>query len=277
MAIPETSPNQMNFWEHLQELRVRLTRAIISVVVAFAVTYSFPFGLQDYLKPLKGMPPLRFLLWHWAQLPFLQAMARQMGKPVVDLQPWAFTDLAEPFFSLMRLSLWAAIFLSTPFIFYQLWAFIRPGLHERERRYVIPFVLITSGMFLAGALFAYFQAFKFLGDILFQEAKAAGLRANLHIDAYLDLFLYTLLLMGVMFELPVLTFFLARFRILSARWMIKYWRHASIVIIIASAFLTPGDVVVTTIFFSVILFALYFVSILVAWFAEPKSTDAPEP
>ena len=102
------------------------------------------------------------------------------------------------------------------------------------------------------------------------EAKAAGLRANLHIDAYLDLFLYTLLIMGVMFELPVLTFFLARFRILTARWMIKYWRHASILIIIASAFLTPGDVVVTTVFFCAILFTLYFVSVLVAWAAEPR-------
>lgn len=270
MALPETPPNQMSFWEHLQELRVRLTRAIIAVVAAFAITYSFPFGLQDYLRPLKGVPPLRFLLWHWAQLPFLQAMARQMGQPVASLQPWAFTDLAEPFFSLMRLSLWAAILLSSPIIFYQLWAFIRPGLHASERRYVIPFVGATSGMFLAGVVFAYFQAFKFLGDILFQEAKAAGLRANLHIDAYLDLFLYTLLVTGIMFELPVLTFFLARFRIISARWMLKYWRHATVVIVFVSAFLTPGDVVVTTIFFSIILLALYFASVIVAWIARPR-------
>nr|WP_320131911.1 twin-arginine translocase subunit TatC [uncultured Holophaga sp.] len=272
MPIPETPPNQMSFWEHLQELRVRLTRAILAVVVAFAVTYSFPFGLQSYLAPLKGIPPLRFLLWHWAQVPFLNAMARQMGQPVAALQPWAFTDLAEPFFSLMRLSFWAAIFISSPFIFYQLWAFIRPGLHMNERKYVVPFVLVTSGMFVLGAVFAYFQAFKFLGDILFQEAKAAGLRANLHIDAYLDLFLYTLLTVGIMFELPVLTFFLARFRIVTARWLIKYWRHATVIIIIASAFLTPGDVVVTTVFFSVILFALYFVSVIVAWLAEPRKT-----
>lgn len=260
----------MSFWEHLQELRVRLVRAILFVVVAFAITYSFPFGLQGKLAVLKGMPPLRFLLWHWAQLPFLQAMARQTGKAVTELQPWAFTDLSEPFFSLMRLSFWAALFISAPFLFYQVWAFIRPGLHERERRYVIPFVVITSGMFILGAAFAYFQAFKVVGDILFQEARDAGLRANLHIDSYLDLFLYTLLAMGLMFELPVLTFFLARFRILTARWMIKYWRHATVLVIFAGAFLTPGDVVVTTVFFSAVLLALYFVSVLVAWIAEPR-------
>lgn len=253
MAIPETPPNQMTFWEHLQELRVRLVRSILVIVVAFALTYAF-----------------RFRLWHWTQLPFLEAMARQMKTPIAQLQPWAFTDLTEPFFSLMRLSFWAAAFLAAPFLFYQLWAFIRPGLHERERRWAIPFVLVTSGMFLAGAAFAYFQAFKFLGDILFQEAKEAGLRANLHIDAYLDLFLYTVLLTGVMFELPVLVYFLARFRLVTAGWMLKYWRHATVIILVASAFFTPGDVVVTTIFFSVVLLALYFVSILVAWLAAPK-------
>jgi sec-independent protein translocase protein TatC len=270
VAIPETPANQMSFWEHLQELRVRIIRSMLCVVGAFIFTYSFPFGLQSKVAVLKGIPAFRFLLWHWSQLPFLQAMSRQTGKAVADLQPWAFTDLTEPFFSLMRLSFWAAVFISAPFVFYQVWAFIRPGLHMRERRFVVPFVVITSGMFIAGAAFAYFQAFKFLGDILFQEAREAGLRANLHLDSYLDLFLYTLLATGLMFELPVLTFFLARFRILTARWMLKYWRHATVLIVFVSAFLTPGDVVVTTIFFSIVLLALYFTSVIVAWFAEPR-------
>jgi sec-independent protein translocase protein TatC len=260
----------MTFWEHLQELRVRLVRCIVIVVVAFAFTYSFPFGLQDHIAWFKGLPALRFLLWHWVQQPFLEAMARQTGQAVANLQPWAFTDLSEPFFSLMRLSLWAAAFLSAPFLFYQLWAFIRPGLYERERRLVIPFVFITSLMFILGVIFAYFQAFKFLGDILFQEARDAGLRANLHIESYLDLFLYTLLLTGISFELPVLVYFLTKFRLVTAKWMLKYWRHATILIVFVSAFLTPGDVVVTTIFFSVILLGLYFVSVLVAWIAAPK-------
>jgi sec-independent protein translocase protein TatC len=272
MSEGDKLANEMTFWEHLQELRVRLFRAIISIVVAFAFTYGFPFGLQDHVRFLHGMSPFRFQLWHWVQLPFLQAMARQTGLAAKDLQPWAFTDLAEPFFSLMRLSFWAAAFLAAPYIFYQLWLFIRPGLYERERRLVIPFVVITSGMFILGVLFAYFHAFKFLGDILFLEARQAGLRANLHIDSYLDLFLYTLLLTGTMFELPVLTYFLTRFRLVTAKWMLKYWRHAVVIIVFVSAFLTPGDVVVTTIFFSVILLGLYFASIIVAWLAAPRGT-----
>ncbi len=242
--------------------------------MTFAITYSFPFGLQNHVSFLKGIPPLRFTLWHWVQLPFLEAMARQTGQTMAALQPWAFTDLSEPFFSLMRLSLWTAAFLSAPFLFYQLWAFIRPGLYERERRLVIPFVGTTSLMFLLGVLFAYTQAFTLVGDILFKEAREAGLRANLHMEGYLDLFLYTLLLAGISFELPVLVYFLARFRLVTVRWMLKYWRHATLLIVFVSAFLTPGDIWVTTLFFSIILLGLYFLSLLVAWLAAPAHGDS---
>lgn len=253
MALPAAPPDKMSFWEHLQELRVRIVRSLLIVAASFAVTYAF-----------------RFKLWTWAQKPFLESMSRQTGKAVADLQPFAFTDLTEPFFSMMRLSLWAAAFLAAPLLFYQLWAFIRPGLLPKERRLVIPFVVVTSGCFLAGSAFAYSQAFKFLGDILFQEATSAGLRANLHVSDYLDLFISTTLITGVMFELPVLFFFLAKFRIVTSRLMLKYWRHATLAILIFSAFFTPGDVVVTTVFFSVVLLALYFISVLVAWLAEPR-------
>lgn len=253
MPLPETQPNHMSFWEHLQELRVRIVRALIAIVAAFALTYAF-----------------RFRIWDWVQKPFLEAMARQTHQEISKLQPWAYTDLAEPFFSLMRLSFWAGGFLAAPFLFYQLWAFIRPGLYDRERRLVVPFVAITSLMFLGGAAFAYKYAFNLIGNILFQEATQAGLRTNLHIDSYLDLFLYTLLVTGITFELPVLFYFLARFRVVTARWMLKYWRHATVLIVFVAAFLTPGDLVVTTLFFSVILLALYFASVAVAWLAQPR-------
>ena len=200
------------------------------------------------------------------------AQAQSLHLPVPGvLEPFAYTSLTEPFFSLMRLSLWAAVFLAAPLLFHQLWGFIRPGLYARERRLAIPFVLATTGCFLAGAAFAYLNAFQFLGDILFKEALSAGLRTNLHLEDYLDLFIYTVVGTGLMFELPVLVYFLARFRLVTARWMLKYWRHATIVILFVSAFLTPGDVVVTTIFFSVVLLGLYFISILVAWLAAPRT------
>jgi len=214
----------------------------------------------------------------WAQRPFYlsfkahtiaQAQATHQPIPTV-FEPFAYTSLTEPFFSLMRLSLWAAIFVAAPFLFAQVWGFIRPGLYARERRFAIPFVVATTACFVGGAAFAYFNAFKFLGDILFKEALAAGLRTNLHLEDYLDLFIYTVVGTGVMFELPVLVFFLARFRILTARWLLKYWRHATLGIFVISALLTPGDIIVTTIFFGIVLEGLYLVSVLVAWIAQPR-------
>ncbi|HJW10105.1 MAG TPA: twin-arginine translocase subunit TatC [Holophagaceae bacterium] len=253
MGLPETPPDQMSFWEHLQELRVRLTRILMGVAVAFAVTYYF-----------------RFKLWAVVQQPIGGAIQRQTGKTLAELQPFAFHDLTEPFFSLMRLSLWAAAFLAAPVVFAQIWAFIRPGLLPRERRFAIPFVLVTSACFIGGATFAHFQAFKFLADILFQEALSANLRPMLSIDSALDLYLGTVLMTGLMFELPVLFFFLAKLKLVTAKWMLKYWRHATVAIVIFSAFFTPGDVIATTVFFSVILLALYFVSVIVVWVAQPK-------
>ncbi len=181
----------------------------------------------------------------------------------------------EPFFNLMRLSLWAAGFLVAPFQggpkpFREGQAAFREGPPPSGRGNVDgrPRLHQTSPLAPIGAR-------KLLGDILFQEAMQAGLRANLHIDSYLDLFLYTLLITGRLFELPVLFFFLAKFRLVTTRWMIRYWRHATVLILFVSAFLTPGDLVVTTIFFSVILLGLYFVSVLVVWAAQPRAVPVP--
>jgi sec-independent protein translocase protein TatC len=254
MALPDTHPNQMTFWEHLEELRARLTRVIIAVIAAFGITYYY-----------------RAKLWYFTALPLQKAILRQTGGQGLGQSPFAFTDPAEPFFSGMRLALWASIFLVAPVVFWQVWAFIKPGLMPRERRFAVPFIFVTSACFLGGCAFAYFQAFAFLADILYQEAVMLGLRANIHMGDYLDLFLSTVLLTGVMFELPVLFFFLARFKLVTARWMLKYWRHATVIIVIFSAFFTPGDVVATTVFFSIILLGLYFISVLVAWIAEPRA------
>jgi sec-independent protein translocase protein TatC len=251
----------MSFWGHLAELRTRLVRCLLIIAAAFAVTYGFRFRLMAFAqKPFMDVYQTHAIA---------QARALHLPEPAT-FEPFAYTSLTEPFFSLMRLSVWAAVFLAAPFLFGQVWGFIKPGLYARERRFAIPFVLVTSGCFLAGAAFAYFNAFKFLGDILFKEAMDAGLRTNLHLEEYLDLFIYTLVGTGVMFELPVLVYFLARFRLVTAGWMLKYWRHAVVIILVLSAFLTPGDVIVTTIFFGVVMLALYFVSILVAWLAAPK-------
>lgn len=263
-VVPELDPGgQMTFWEHLQELRVRLVRMAGIVAVCFAFTYWQRMRLLEWAKR-------PFMEVYLAQARAAAKAAKLVGPPPLD--PFSYTSLTEPFFSIMRLALWAAALIAVPLLFHQVWGFIRPGLYPRERRLAIPFVLATSLCFLGGAAFAYFNAFRFLGDILFKEALQAGLRANLTLDTYLDLFLYTVAGTGLMFELPVLVFFLARLRVVTAGWLLKFWRHATILIVFVSSVLTPGDIVVTTLFFSAVLLGLYFVSILVAWVAQPRRT-----
>jgi sec-independent protein translocase protein TatC len=247
----------MTLWEHLEELRTRLMRVVMAAGLAFGVTYYF-----------------RAKLWIWASLPLLKAIERQSPGALAAQSPFGFTDPAEPFFSGVRLALWASTFIAAPVIFSQFWAFIAPGLLPKERRLAVPFVLATSLCFLGGCAFAYFQAFAFLTDILYQEAMMLGLRANIHMGDYLDLFLGTVLMTGIMFELPVLFYFLAKLRIVTAGWMLKYWRHATVIILLFSAFFTPGDVVATTLFFGVVLLGLYFISVVVVWLAQP--TARPE-
>jgi len=258
--MPDTNAQQMTFWDHLQELRVRLVKCALFFAGGFCATYAF-----------------RFRIWEWVNRPLLEVFKMQFelqGRAIEDaIEPFAFTSVTEPFFSLLRVSFWTAGFLVSPFIFYQVWAFIRPGLYKRERRMVIPFVLVTTLCFLAGSAFAYTFAFKSVVGIMLEDALKAGLRPNLKLDEYLDLFIITILGTGLTFEMPVLVYFLAKFRLVTAKWMIKYWKHAAIAIIVIASFITPGDIIVTTMFISLIMLALYFISVLVAKLAEPKTQN----
>jgi len=258
--VPEVLPSAaeektLPFWEHVVELRDRLIRCAAALFVGTALTYY-----------------ARFILWRFATRPLLLALSARKDIPF-DKTPFAYVDLAEPFMSLMRLSFWAAVFLVSPYLFYQVWAFVKPALREREKSMASRFVAVTSLCFLAGAAFAYFFMFGTLSDLLMNEAVKAGLRANLRPNDYLNLFLYTVVGSGAAFEAPVLFYFLARFRLISSRAMLVYWREATIAILFVAGFLTPGDVVATMIVFGVVLLILYYISVLVVWLVERGRRD----
>jgi sec-independent protein translocase protein TatC len=248
--IPEVLPEDKSipFWDHIGELRDRLVRSAIAIFAGTMVTYV-----------------LRFRLWDLAKRPLMIALA---ARPELGTQPFAYTDLAEPFMAMMRLSFWAAIFLVSPYIFYQVWIFVKPALREREKKMAGTFIGVTSTCFLVGAAFAYFFMFGTLSNLLMDEAVKAGLRPNLRPTEYLNLFLYTVVGSGVAFETPVLCYFLARFGMINSRAMLKYWREATIVILFISGFMTPGDVIATMIIFGVVLLTLYFISAGVVWLVE---------
>ncbi|MDE2143935.1 MAG: twin-arginine translocase subunit TatC, partial [Elusimicrobia bacterium] len=225
--IPEILPDEKaaSFWEHFGELRDRLLRAVLAVFLGTSVTYF-----------------LRFRLWELAKRPLMAAIAL---RPALGTEPFAYTDLAEPFMAMMRLSFWTAVFAVSPYVFYQIWAFVKPALREREKNMATTFVLVTSACFILGAAFAYFFLFGTLANLLMDEAVRAGLRPNLRPTEYLNLFLYTVVGAGAAFEAPVLFYFLARFGMVRSRSMLKYWREATMVILFVSGFMTPGDVIAT--------------------------------
>lgn len=244
--LPDEFPEEkrLPLWDHVGEFRDRL---INSAIVLFAATACGYF--------------LRFRLWDLAQRPL------RVAAPGL-LSPFTYTDLAEPFISMMRLSFWTSVFAVSPYLFYQVWAFVRPALRQRERRMAVIFTFVTSACFIAGAVFAYFVAFPILANVLHSEAVQAGLRPNLKPTEYLNLFLCVVVGTGVTFEAPVLFYFLARFGLVRSRAMVRYWREATVAILAASAFLTPGDLIATTIMFGGVLLALYFVSTAVVWLVE---------
>ncbi len=251
--LPEDTPDEkrLPLWDHVGEFRDRLINCAIALFVATACGYF-----------------LRFRLWDLAKRPL------RIAAPDL-LAPFTYTDLAEPFISMMRLSFWASVFVISPYLFYQVWAFVKPALRERERRMAVIFTTVTSACFIAGAVFAYFVAFPILASVLLDEAVLAGLRPNLKPTEYLNLFLCVVIGTGVSFEAPVLFYFLARFGLVSSRAMLKYWREASVAILAASAFLTPGDLIATTIMFGGVLLTLYFVSAGVVWLVERSSAANP--
>lgn len=249
--VPEPPPDErfLPFWSHVGELRDRLIRSAAALFLGTAAAYAF-----------------RFRLWDWARRPLMASLAARPA--FADGRPFAYTDLAEPFMALLQLSFWTAVFVVSPYLFYQVWAFVKPALRERERRMATTFVAATSGCFLLGAAFAYFFLFGALSDLLLGEAVRAGLRPNLRPSEYLNLLLYTVAGSGISFEAPVLFYFLARFELVGAGAMLKRWREATIAILFAAGFLTPGDVVATMIVFGGVLLALYFVSAGVVWLVE---------
>lgn len=259
LLVPQPLPEEaeearMPFWEHVGELRSRLIRAVAALALGTAAAYA-----------------LRFELWGLALAPLQRALAPY---GVSAPQAFAFTDLAEPFVVFMRLSFWSAVFLTSPFLFLQLWGFLRPALRESERRYAAVFVGVTSACFVSGALFAYWLLFPALSDLLLAEAVKAGLRANLKPEPYLDLFLYVVAGTGVCFEAPVLFFFLGRWGFVTPRGMLAHWREAVLAILVSSAFFTPGDAVTTSVLFGGVLLALYFVSVAVVAAAQRSAPSA---
>jgi sec-independent protein translocase protein TatC len=236
----------MTFFEHLGELRKRILYSVFIILAFFLVAWSFVDKI-----------------YQWLAQPLLQFMP-----PGEKL---AFTSLTEPFMMYMKLALIAGLFLASPFVFHQLWLFIAPALYNKEKRMVMPFVLFTTFFFVLGGAFGYYFVFPWACRFFLEIGK--DFKAIITIDQYFSLAFRVLLGIAVIFELPVLAFLLAKLRILTARFLIKHFKYAIVLIFIIAAVITPTPDAITQSLFAIPMIFLYLLSILIAKVVGPKETE----
>src|SRR5712672_1461398 len=180
------------------------------------------------------------------------------------------TTALEPFALYVKVSLYAAIGLSVPFLLWQIWAFVSPGLYPHERKYVTPFVSLSSIFFVLGVATAYYLIFPPAAKYLLGLGQ--DFRLFLKADDYFDFIILLMLAMGLVAQMPAITYVLARMGLVTARWMLKVWRVAVIVILIVAAVLSPTNDVPNMLLFAAPMFVLYAISIVVAWICGQKRT-----
>ncbi|HJQ70290.1 MAG TPA: twin-arginine translocase subunit TatC [Blastocatellia bacterium] len=165
----------------------------------------------------------------------------------------------------IKVSFYAAIFFAVPFLLTQVWGFVAPGLYPHEKKYAVPFIVMTSLFFLLGCAFAYYIAFPRAADFLLGVAAEGELRPLVSADEYFDLIILIMLGLGVVFEIPTVTYFLSRLGIVTPRLLIKFWKFALIIIFIVAAILSPTTDIPNLLVFAAPMLVLYFLSIGIAW------------
>jgi len=180
------------------------------------------------------------------------------------------TSAIDIFSLYVKVSLYAAICLSVPFLLWQIWAFVSPGLYPHERGYVTPFIVLSSISFVLGAMFAYKVIFPSAAKYLL--GLGSDFRLLLKADDYFDFIILVMLGMGVVFQMPAITYVLARIGLISARFLVRIWKTALIVILIVAAVLSPTSDIPNMLLFAAPMIVLYVVSIFVAWiFSRPRT------
>jgi sec-independent protein translocase protein TatC len=178
----------------------------------------------------------------------------------------------EPFSLYLQVSLYAALCLSVPFLLLQVWGFVSPGLYPHERGYAIPFVVMSSLSFVIGAAFAYYVLFP--PAVTYLLGLGQEFRLFLNASDYFDFIILVMLAMGVVFQMPAVTYVLARIGIVNAKFLVSHWRVSTIIILAAAAVLSPTNDIPNMMLFAAPMVVLYVISIFVAWmFGRPRTAE----
>lgn len=237
----------MSFLEHLEELRQRLLKSVIALVAGFAVCWNFHDQIFHFM-----VGPLR------AAYPGIKLVA---------------TSPTEALMLFMKMSFFAGIFLAAPFVLYQIWAFVAPGLYSHEKAYVVPFIFFGTAFFVTGAAFGHYWlfplTFRFLG-----EFGGADVQYLPKISEYYTFYSWFLLGLGVVFQLPVVIFVLARIGLVTPGFLLRHFRWAVLGAFVIAAIITPTPDVVTQSLLALPMLGLYLLGVVVAWlFGKPRRAD----
>jgi sec-independent protein translocase protein TatC len=164
-----------------------------------------------------------------------------------------------------KLPLVCSIFLASPWVLYQVWAFISPGLYKKERRWAVPFVFGTAGLFILGGLFGYFVAFRYGLTFLLGIGVGKDIVTYVSVTEYFDMFVDVILGVGAVFELPVVIFFLILFRIVTPRFLVRHSRYAILIIFIIAAVITPTPDIFNMTLFALPMLVLYYVGVFLGY------------
>lgn len=230
----------MSLLDHLEDLRKRLLYSVVALAVTFIPCWI-------YVKKIFG---------------FLAA-------PIQKIQPGlklAYLGLTDPFILYFKVAALAAVFIASPYILFQVWAFVAPGLYKREKLFALPFVLCASIFFIAGGAFAYYVTFPFAARFLLTMGE--DFQAVITLDRYTGFLLTLILGLGLMFELPIFILLLSWIGVVSTRFLLRYFRHAVVVIFILAAIITPTPDIVNLCLFAVPTIGLYLLGIGAAFMVE---------
>ena len=239
------SMTAMGFLEHLEELRRRIFYSLIAVAVGFFACWAYAEKIYDVV-----------------QAPIMAALKNNgLAQKLVYLNP------TEGFNLYLKTAFVAGLFVTSPFVLYQVWAFIAPGLYRREKRYVVPFIISTVLLFCSGGVFGYKIVFPAALDFLI--GWSSQFKPMVTISEYTDLFLTIIAGLGIVFEMPILVFFLSLMGVLTAGWMWRNLRYSILVIFIIAAVITPTTDIMNMCIFAAPMIALYLISIVIAWMVHP--------
>jgi sec-independent protein translocase protein TatC len=251
----------MSFLDHLEELRRRILNSLIAVGVAFCACYYFSdklFALFSRLILNPCMPAIATLL---------RCSPETMKGAILNQ-----TKITESFTLPLKLAFMASIFLAAPFILAQVWLFISPGLYAKEKRYAIPFIFLSSFLFVVGGLFGYFIAIPFAISFLIGMGKDLGLQTLLNVTDAFDLVIALELGLGVVFEIPALIFLLSRLGLVTGGFLLRNTKYAVLGSFVVAAIITPTGDIPNMMVMAVPMILLYLFGIIIAYVCAKKRT-----